>query len=534
MNKVIYTVLTGEYDQLIELPIINSEYDHVCLTDQPELFKSDTWEIRKLENKEGLSPVRLSRKPKVMPFEYFQGYDIAVYLDGNLTLKEDVQYLIDKYPDQDIIVAKHPYRSCIYDEEKAVVRLKKDDQENTEPQMEYYRSLKYPKQFGLSHCNFIVWKNTEKTRKFNELFWNEISKYSHRDQLSFDFIRWELDPDITRISQYEKAKYIKQFSHKSKKTYPSIIKSKGIDVVYPLGPTKIWGDNELRFSIRSVKKHFKDLRHIVVVGRKPRWLKNCIHIKADDNETYRDANLIKKMLLAAKDQYVSDQFLWAADDKFFLEDINFKDLCGWHLGEINYKNPTEWQKWNLNTKKELNKRNLPVMNYNHAHAFQPVDSNELIKILEAWSWKNHQYTGSNIYNNSTKIFEGVDCSYFHKKIYEPLSHAAIIRELHGQKSFNINSEGLNKAMKETLAQFFPERTDFEVYGYDNDPYGEYLDWAEDKNFWDGVAIIEKHTRNRNLITYFRKKGKSDRTQKVLEKNLNLISRKWKHESKKRN
>jgi len=533
MKKVIYTVLTGEYDQLIEPSVVNSEYDYVCLTDSPEKLKSETWEIVKF-NSDGLSPVRLSRRPKIMPFEYFPNYDIVVYVDANLDLKEDIQYLIDKYPESEIIVAKHPYRSCIYDEERAVIRLRKDDEETTQAQMKRYKSLNFPKNYGLSHCNLIVWRNTENTKDFSLAWWNEVSQNSHRDQLSFDFTRWNLQAEVTRISQYEKAKYIRQSSHKTQKIYPSTMKSEGIDVVYPLGNSKTWGDNELRFSIRSVQKHFKDLRHIVIVGRKPRWLKNCIHIKALDNESYRDANLIKKMILAAQDKYVSDQFIWAADDKFLCEDVTFDELCGCHMGPISYLNPTEWEKWSINTREELKKRNLPYNDYNHAHAFQPVDSKEFLGVIAKWNWKKKNYTGSNIYNNSTEIFSGIDCSDIHTKIYQPLGHAEIIKLLHGKKSFNINSEGLNRAMKDTLAQLFPERTNYEVYGYDNDPYGEYLDWLEEKKFWEGVSLIERHTRNRQLIGFFRKKGETERTHKVLEKNLHIISRKWKHESKKTN
>ena len=74
---------------------------------------------------------------------------------------------------------------------------------------------------------------------------------------------------------------------------------------------------------------------------------------------------------------------------------------------------------------------------------------------------------------------------------------------------------------------YPDRSNHEVYGFDNDPYGEYMDWLEEKNFWEGVALIERHTRNRQLVRYFRKKGKTERTQKVLEQNLKIISRKWK-------
>ena len=443
MKKLIYTVLTGEYDQVSELPVVNPEFDHVCLTDHPDLIESKTWQIRRIDNPEGLSPVRLSRKPKILPFEFFPDYDVAVYLDANLILKDDVQGLIDKYKNADVVVSKHPYRDCIYREEQAVLSQKRDHEENTRPQIDKYKKEGFPENYGLSHCNLIVWRNRESVKSFGWAWWNEVKNHSHRDQLSFDYARWRMrwrSLTVERISQYEKSKYVKKKKHSGAKDYPSTMKSQGIDVVYPLGDKKTWGDNELRFSIRSMVKHFKDLRHIVIVGRKPRWLKNVIHIQVNDDQEYRDANLIKKLIAACNDGYVSDQFIWAADDKFLYEDVSFRELCGWHYGHIEYDNPTEWEKWNIKTRQELEKRGLPGNDYNGAHAFQPVDKKEFLKIIESWDWKKNTYLASNIYNNSTELFNGKDCRDFHEKIYEPLPYGDIIRELDGQYRFTLIGE----------------------------------------------------------------------------------------------
>lgn len=530
MKKVIYTVITGQYDKLNELTEKNPEWDYVCLTDDPDNMYSETWDIQGINTRNGSSPLKLSRFPKAMPFNFFPRYGIAVYVDANLRLTADIQTLIDRYPESDIIVSKHPYRSCLYNEEATVIRTKRDYEENTKPQMQRYKKEGFPAGFGLSHCNVIVYRNTIATSRFCAKWWIEIDAHSHRDQLSFDYVRWAMGDDIniTRISNSEKRKYVKKTKHTKEKQYPPQIETQGIDVVYPLRKSKSWGDNELRFSIRSVIKHFKDLRNIVIIGeRKPDWLKNAIFIKVNDDMDYKDANLIKKLLAACTDKYISNQFLWGADDKFLCEDIDFKELSGWHFGEIEHENPIEWQQWVLNTKKELYRRELPAYDYNYAHAFQPVDKSEFLQIIDKWNWKRNQYTDMNIYHNSTKIFKGIDCRDFHTKFRSEHDRAAIMRRLHNAVSFNINAEALNDAMRQTLQELYPDKSKYEIVGFGNDPYSEYLEWCENKNFWEGVQLIKQHTRNYHLMRFFDKKGKSARTQKILEKNLKLISRKWK-------
>jgi hypothetical protein len=54
--------------------------------------------------------------------------------------------------------------------------------------MEKYKSLNYPVNNGLASCGIIFRKHTSKIAEFNEAWWNEITKHSRRDQLSFNYV----------------------------------------------------------------------------------------------------------------------------------------------------------------------------------------------------------------------------------------------------------------------------------------------------------------------------------------------------------
>jgi hypothetical protein len=105
-----------------------------------------------------------------------------------------------------------------------------------------------------------------------------------------------------------------------------------LDVVYPLaagpdGSSKAKGpdDFELRYSLRSLAEQSWVGNVFIVSQRKPSWLKNayCIEHKDEWNTTsFKDKNLIKKMLRACTDERVSDPFVANSDDQFWLKPID--------------------------------------------------------------------------------------------------------------------------------------------------------------------------------------------------------------------
>lgn len=108
-----------------------------------------------------------------------------------------------------------------------------------------------------------------------------------------------------------------------------------MDIVYILGNGSRWNNNELRYSLRSLEKHFPH-RNIFIVGEFPYWLRNVNHIDVNDAFPYSDGgklrNAVRKIRAACKDERISDQFVLMNDDFFFLE--NATEIKPYSLGTM--------------------------------------------------------------------------------------------------------------------------------------------------------------------------------------------------------
>ena len=49
-----------------------------------------------------------------------------------------------------------------------------------------------------------------------------------------------------------------------------------IDVVYILGDGSKWGNNEIKYSLRSLEKYGKNIRDVYICGNKPYFVNNKI------------------------------------------------------------------------------------------------------------------------------------------------------------------------------------------------------------------------------------------------------------------
>ena len=98
-----------------------------------------------------------------------------------------------------------------------------------------------------------------------------------------------------------------------------------MDIVYILGTGSVWQNNEIRFSLRSVDKNISDVGKVFVVGERPAFLKNIIHIPCRDPYTVYWKNAYAKTALVCKDPRLSDDFLFMNDDFFIFKPIKAED-----------------------------------------------------------------------------------------------------------------------------------------------------------------------------------------------------------------
>ena len=210
-KKVIYTCITGNYDHLLTPKHISSNFDYVCFTDNKDL-KSNIWEIRPLpKESEGLSQVKKQRFVKINPHLLLSEYDISIWVDGNVTIKGDLNEFVNLNLKDNcsVFVPQHPSRNCIYSESNIVIRMKKDKADIVKPQMERYRKEGFPEKYGLLQSNIMLRKHNDKgCIKLMETWFDELKKGSHRDQLSFNYALWK-NNDV-------KVEYLDKYIYKSK------------------------------------------------------------------------------------------------------------------------------------------------------------------------------------------------------------------------------------------------------------------------------------------------------------------------------
>ena len=190
---VVYTCITGGYDELRK-PFKTDGVDYICFTDNMTMA-ANGWELRPIPEKfEGLTDAKIQRMVKILPHKYLRQYDISVYVDGSIEVKADVIEFIKSVYDEkfSVFIPKHPTRSCIYEEYKAVKAIGKDKTDLPDKQMKKYLEEKYPVKNGLTQNNIILRKhNDPECIKLMETWAEEVKNFSHRDQLSLFYSIWK-------------------------------------------------------------------------------------------------------------------------------------------------------------------------------------------------------------------------------------------------------------------------------------------------------------------------------------------------------
>ena len=71
--------------------------------------------------------VKKQRAIKILPHRYLSEYDISIWVDGNILIKDDLNTFLNKEcnTENNIFIPQHPIRQCIYDEAKRMYKIKK-------------------------------------------------------------------------------------------------------------------------------------------------------------------------------------------------------------------------------------------------------------------------------------------------------------------------------------------------------------------------------------------------------------------------
>lgn len=256
------------------------------------------------------------------------------------------------------------------------------------------------------------------------------------------------------------------------------------DILIPLGYGSRQDNLELRYCLRSIEKYLKNVGNIFIVGVKPEWLTNVIHIPAKDNPNnwQRAHNIYKKIMAGINyevvhsvpfgefrdpDEMLSDNFLFMNDDHYLLTDFDAGEFPYYHRGAIrlnNFSDNIPQRNQYMNTVKELVCSikmfttldfgvHCPILYNKHAFkaAFAPITH-----------WPEYGYEIKSIYGNkfadSSKMIECEDL-----KFKEPLMKETIYKVLESREWFSIGDKCLKSGdTKTVLQELYPDKSKFEI------------------------------------------------------------------------
>lgn len=193
---VIYTVLFGNYDDLKEPLYVTPNCDYYILTNQ-QVKTDSVWKkypIEKFqEQTKGFSNLEKARFFKLHPHLLFPEYKYSMFIDANLQMVTDMRPVFKQLESNFIAIHNQPGRDCVYQEATEIIVIGKADKAPVVEQMKAYKKEGFPEHYGLFRtCVVVREHNDENCKKLMKLWWDEINKYTKRDQLSFTYALWKM------------------------------------------------------------------------------------------------------------------------------------------------------------------------------------------------------------------------------------------------------------------------------------------------------------------------------------------------------
>ncbi len=187
-----FSCATGGYDVPLPYEGLVQDAQYVFYGDKVPA-RAWNWTGKPLEFA-STGATRTARVHKAQPHKLLPDTDIAVWVDGNVIANGNIAELIDKVvaADAGFGVVPHPYRTSAYQEAELLIKLSRDEPEVINRQIARYKAESMSADAGLTETNFLIMDiRRPEVRKALDIWCEELSQGSFRDQLSFDYAVWK-------------------------------------------------------------------------------------------------------------------------------------------------------------------------------------------------------------------------------------------------------------------------------------------------------------------------------------------------------
>ena len=198
-------------------------YDYILFTDQK--IVNTNWTVRPIPEdvlKLNVSDVKKQRYVKIHPHKFFKNYDLSLYIDANYIIKGDLDdFIINTMNSIDNIYITHLQFGT--DLSKGIDTAKKNKLDNSillDEIRKRYNDLKIIKKRGIVNAGLILRKHhNPDCIKLMEKWWEEVEKYSHVDNLAFNYASYMTGVKFLYVSYQFTLDYFDHSNHLKKIDY---------------------------------------------------------------------------------------------------------------------------------------------------------------------------------------------------------------------------------------------------------------------------------------------------------------------------
>lgn len=191
-DTVLYTCSIGNHDWIHRPRIKPSGIEFLRFSDRKPP-PSSGWTHRALQPIPQARTARsASRFPKVCPHLVLPGRDIAVWIDSNVEVLGDVRLLVQSFIESaaDVALFPHPSGRTVSEEIDFAIlagRIGPDFYEAAEQQRSRYAAAGVLDS-KVAECTIIFYRlSSQAVRAAGEVWWDEITSFTERDQVSQPF-----------------------------------------------------------------------------------------------------------------------------------------------------------------------------------------------------------------------------------------------------------------------------------------------------------------------------------------------------------
>lgn len=170
-----------------------------------------------------------------------------------------------------------------------------------------------------------------------------------------------------------------------------------IDIAIPLAKDRHTNYFELRMTLRSIEKNLTGYRNIYLIGELPSWVTNVTHIPIPDMAGRKAFSIFRKMITAAKNETVTQNFISWADDTYLLESLPASGIKHWYDETL-----LHWTQLNINSLYRSIIKNtwkvFPDGLFYNVHTPCIYDKDKF-KYLNQYNWTTTEYLIKSLYFN---------------------------------------------------------------------------------------------------------------------------------------